>query len=249
MTELTSKVAVLERVAALGPFFAFEEHATDPAPELPWHSMSELVDDPSVLQDRVTQTQAYLAAAGDQSPEDIEVRVAASITHLGLVARLISPALALATLDAGIPSVTLEQVRWQPVLGGAFPLSLPDSPYSLQAAAPQQLADRLSADLFRGPIPALAKATEPFAVSAHILRGNTASAINGAATALANAAPHLAERAAHLASLLLSTPPLRDTHTTFPDTGRFRRRSCCLIYRAAPDHNGPLCGDCALTHA
>lgn len=239
---------MLEQIAALGPFFTFEEHTADSAPILPWHSMAELAENPDVLHNRVTETQAYLAAAGGQSPEAIEARVAASVTHLGLVARLISPALGLATLGAGVPSLILEQLHWQPILGGAFPLSLPDAaPNSESEATPQELADRLSVELFEGLIPAVSEATRPFAVSEHILWGNVASAVNGAASAITNAAPHLAERAAHLAALLLAGPALRDTHTTFPETGRFRRRSCCLIYRAAPEHKGPLCGDCALT--
>ncbi|TDW21389.1 FhuF-like iron-sulfur protein [Kribbella kalugense] len=232
---------MLEQLAALGPFFTVQEHTADSAPIPPWHSMSELAEDPDVLHDRVTETQAYLAAAGGQSPDAIEARVAASVTHLGLVARLISPALALAVLGAAVPSLALEDLRWQPVLGGAFPLSLPWGP-SIGSKGPQDL----SIGLFEGPIPVIGEATRPFAVSEHILWGNVASAVNGAATAITNAAPHLAERTAHLAALLLAAPALRDTHTTFAETGRFRRRSCCLIYRAAPDHAGPLCGDCAL---
>jgi hypothetical protein len=245
MTDTTARAAILQQVAALGPFFAFEEHPAGTAPTLPWHRMSELLSEPAVLLGRVTETQAYLAAAGGQSPDAIEARVAASVTHLGLMARLISPALALAILGAGVPSLVLGQLRWQPVLGGAFPLSLPDTSLGSENG-PKELADRLSTELFEGPIPAINEATRPFAVSEHILWGNVASAVNGAATAITNAAPHLAERAAQLATLLLAAPALRDTHTTFPETGRFRRRSCCLIYRAAPDHAGPLCGDCAL---
>jgi ferric iron reductase protein FhuF len=249
MTDKRPRAAMLEQIAALGPFFAFEEHAAGSAPVPPWQSMAELVEDPAVLDDRVTQTRAYLAAAGGQSPEAIEVRVAASVTHLGLVARLVSPALAAAVLDDAVPTLELERVHWQRVLGGAFPLSLPPiSPGDGRGTA-QDLADRLGAEVFEGPIPALGEATRPFAVSEHILWGNVASAVNGAATAMANASPALAERTGLLAGLLLAGPALRDAHTIAPEDGRFRRRSCCLIYRAAPQHAGPLCGDCALTRS
>jgi hypothetical protein len=218
----------------LGPFFAIEEHPADTAPVPPWRSMIELVEDPAVLRDRVTATQDYLAGVSGQLPEAIEVRVAASITHLGLVARLLSPAFATVVLDGGVRSVSLSSAYWQPVLGGAFPLSLP-----------RDKSERaLSSELFDGPIPALAKATTPYGVSDHILLGNVASAVNGAATALTNAAPHLAERAHNVAAELLTHPTLADAYTT--EAGRFRRRSCCLIYRAAPDHAGPVCGDCVL---
>ncbi|MGZ0147682.1 (2Fe-2S)-binding protein [Kribbella sp. WER1] len=214
--------------AELGPFFGVEQH-TGSAPEPPWRRMSELVDNPSVLRDRIARTRYYLGTVSGRSAEAVEVRVAASVTHLGLVARLISPALAAAVLDRGVPALSLDQLYWQPVLGGAFPLSLPPIP----------AGGDLHTALFDGPIPAIAQA---FDLSSHILTGNVASAVNGAATALANAAPALAARARSVANTLLAVEPLRDAHTTDP----FRRRSCCLIYRAAPDHNGPLCGDCVL---
>ncbi|RZU11145.1 FhuF-like iron-sulfur protein [Kribbella rubisoli] len=225
---------ILDQVVALGPFFAHEQHPLGTAPAAPWRSMSELLDDPAVLEDRVMTTRAYLAAAGGQDPEAVEVRVAASITHLGLIARLVSPALATSVLDAGVPPLDLGSVYWQPVLGGAFPLSL----------APPSKSRDLTTEFFEGPVPALNQATQPFSVSDHILRGNVASAINGASVALSNAAPHLAGRAAETAAHLLAHPTLREAHTT--TDGTFRRRSCCLIYRAAPDHAGALCGDCAL---
>ena len=224
----------LDQVVALGPFFAHEQHPSGTAPAAPWRTMSELLDDPAVLEDRVMATRAYLAAAGGQDPDAVEVRVAASITHLGLVARLVSPALATAVLDAGVPPLDLETVYWQPVLGGAFPLSL----------APPSKSRDLTIEVFEGPVPALNRATERFSVSDHILRGNVASAINGASVALTNAAPQLADRATEMAARLLAHPTVREAHTTAD--GTFRRRSCCLIYRAAPNHAGALCGDCAL---
>ncbi|MFC6159975.1 (2Fe-2S)-binding protein [Kribbella jiaozuonensis] len=223
-----------EQVVALGPFFAHEQHPSGTAAVAPWRIMSELLDDPAVLEDRVMTTRAYLAAAGGQDPEAVEVRVAASITHLGMVARLISPAFATSVLGDGVPPLDLESIHWQPVLGGAFPLSL----------APPSTSRDLTIELFEGPIAALHQATQPFAVSDHILRGNVASAINGTFVALTNAAPELAVRAKETAAHLLAHPSLRDTHTT---NGTFRRRSCCLIYRAAPDHQGALCGDCVLS--
>ncbi|MGH3825441.1 MAG: (2Fe-2S)-binding protein [Pseudonocardiaceae bacterium] len=49
-----------------------------------------------------------------------------------------------------------------------------------------------------------------------------------------------------IASLLLDQPPLRGTSIVSADRG-FRRRSCCLIYRAAPNAAGAVCGDCVLS--
>jgi hypothetical protein len=198
--------------------------------------MSELIENPAVLRDRVTETRGYLGMVSGQSSEAIEVRVAASVTHLGLVARLVSPALAIAVLTGEVPSLDLGRVHWQPVLGGAYPLSLSAARHS----------GSLGSELFEAPIPALAEATRPFGVSEHILWGNVASALNGAATMIAKGSPSLVDQTSRLIDQLLAFPGLRDAHTL--SEGRFRRRSCCLIYRAAPDHKGPLCGDCALTH-
>ncbi|WP_427896100.1 (2Fe-2S)-binding protein [Kribbella sp. GL6] len=222
-------MSLLARIADLGPFFAVQQHA-NPAPAPPWRRLVELVDNPAILADRIARTRAYLGAASGQDPAAIEPRVAASVTHLGMVARLISPALAAVVLEDRVPNLTLDQLHWQPVLGGTFPLSLPPIPPA---------GGDLHHELFDGPLPAIAQA---FDLSDHILVGNVASAVNGAATALSNAAPTLATRARAVATALLDVPPLRDAHTSNP----FRRRSCCLIYRAAPDHNGPLCGDCVL---
>jgi hypothetical protein len=58
--------------------------------------------------------------------------------------------------------------------------------------------------------------------------------------------PSWAPSARAAASLLLDQSPLRGTSTVTHD-GRFRRRSCCLIYRAASSATIPVCGDCVLT--
>lgn len=227
-------------VAALGPFFAFSTHARDSAVSQPWRLISELVRDPGVLPDRVASVRGYLAAAGGRPPEAVELRVAASVTHLGLVARLLSPALALGAVQGTPPAAfDLLDVRWQPSLGGAFALSLPR-----EALAP---AGRTAAGLLDGPIRELADAMTPLSVSPRVLWGNVASAVNGAASAVAASTPALSARMREVADLVLEQPPLRAAHTRAKDNGRFRRRSCCLIYRAAPNAAGALCGDCVLS--
>jgi ferric iron reductase protein FhuF len=69
-------------------------------------------------------------------------------------------------------------------------------------------------------------------VSNQILWGNVASALHGAAALIGE---HTA------VDQLMSRPPLRGTGSIID--GQFRRRTCCLIYRAAP---GRFCGDCVL---
>ncbi len=234
-----SAVTAARWAAALGPFFAFDIH--DPHSPLtgPWRSMGELVREPGVLPERVASVRRHLAAAGGRPPEAVEARVAASVTHLGLVARLVSPALALAAFHGTFPALALDEVRWQPVLGGAFPLSLPRPACDGTAGAGAEAVPG-------GAVGDLLHAVAELSVSPRVLWGNVASAVNGAvAAAGASASPHAA-RLRPAAARVLALPPLRDAHTTAPVTGRFKRRSCCLIYRAAPNAAGALCGDCVL---
>jgi ferric iron reductase protein FhuF len=62
---------------------------------------------------------------------------------------------------------------------------------------------------------------------------------------VAAARPDLAGRVRVVADRLLDSEPLLGAGTRTRE-GAFRRRSCCLIYRAAPGGSGALCGDCAL---
>jgi ferric iron reductase protein FhuF len=238
--------AVVDDLAGLGPFFAIETHAPGSVPHEPWHEMSELVEDPDVLRNRVTAVRARLAAAGGQPPDAVELRVAASVTHLGLVARLVSPALAVAVTAHTVLELGLGQIRWQRMLGGAFPLSVPwDAGNRGTNPEPERLAALLASRVLDGPVQDLVEATRPLSVSPHILWGNVASATHGAASMIETCRPAWADRSRLIASLLLDQPPLRGASSA-PAGGRFRRRSCCLIYRAAPGRAGALCGDCVL---
>lgn len=224
----------METLAGLGPFFAVDTHG-DGAPPPPWRVMSELVDDPAVLRDRVDAVRAHLAGAGGR----VVPRVAASVAQLGLVARLVSPTMALA-LDGGrLPSPDLTDTWWQPEPGGAFPLSL-----ALSRPPGGPAVDAVAAVL-DGPVRLLVEAARAFSVPTGVLWGNVASAVNGAAVVLTRARPDLADAADDLVAELLTSEPLRDTGIR--RRGDFRRRSCCLIYQAAPrDAPRQVCGDCVL---
>lgn len=232
--------AVIEEITALGPFFAFSTHPAGAPPARPWQPVTG-----APLAERVAGVRAYLARVGGQPPEAVEQRVAASVMHLGLAARLLSPAVAAAVLHGRLLCYDLGAVRWQPAPGGPVPLSLPDDALVPFAAEPDRLADTVSHRLLDGLLAELAGHLRTFGVSAHILLGNAASAVNGAAAALAAVHPELAAPAYAFTALLLDRPPLRAQSARTP-AGAFRRRSCCLIYRAAPHRRGALCGDCVL---
>jgi hypothetical protein len=76
------------------------------------------VEIPLVLPDQALAERASRPAA------EIEPRVAASVTHPGLVARLIAPSVAAAASGRGL-GMGLGELWWQDILGGAMPLSVP----------------------------------------------------------------------------------------------------------------------------
>lgn len=246
--------SVMRDLATFGPFFALQTHPAGSTPREPWHAMNELVEDPGVLMNRVAAVRCRLAAAGGLPPDGVEMRVAASVTHLGLVARLVSPALAVAVTSGELLEIDdLASTRWQRVLGGAFPLSAPravDADTRGHEAAdeptPRRLAYLLASRVLDGPVRDLVEAAAPLSVSRQVLWGNVASAVNGAATMIATRQPAWANRSRVIASLLLDQPPLRGTSVASA-AGGFRRRSCCLIYRAAPTEARAVCGDCVLS--
>lgn len=240
-----------EPLAALGPFFAVATHLPGAAPELPWAAMNGITQQRHVLDERVAAVRRTLAAGTGRPPGDVPLRVAASVVHLGLVSRVLSPYLALTVLHGAAPRVPeLAALHWQPHLGGPYPLSLPLPPPSAHPApAPAALAAGL---LDEGrPVRELTAACARSGVPQRVLWGNVSSAVHGAAAMVGRARPELAAAARDLAAVLLASPALYGTgHYTA--RGAFRRLSCCLIYQAAAAprgvsrRTGALCGDCVM---
>lgn len=217
--------------------------------------MTELVDRPEVLRQRIGSVQKFLAAGAGINPEAIQWRVAASTVHLGLIARLLAPALASAVLTDRTPDLRLTEFFWQPTLGGPYPLSVAESPLSpleLDVGVDShQVADDLSRWITTGPIEQLTRTMSAAGgVSEKVLRGNIASALHSAAQQIVPAQPDLADRTTALLDTVADHQSLRGTGRVLP-SGSFRRNSCCLIYRAMPpmpEAGGRMvCGDCVLT--
>lgn len=218
--------AALADVAGIGPFFAV---TTDPHPD--WPPLSALLAGPG-LAGQVAATRAALAGPAGRP---VELRVAASVTQLGLAARLLSPLLAVAVLHRLVLRLDPDEVRCRPGLGGPIPLAVtPGSITTVHSVSTMdETADRLAAEV-------LAPLIAPLAGRSGLRWGNAASAVAGAAATVAAARPDHAPAARALTAALLDRPPLAGTGDL--TAGRFRRRSCCLLYRAG----SPLCGDCAL---
>jgi hypothetical protein len=232
---------VLDDLAGFGPFFAVSSHPPGAAPALPWRPVSELTSPSEALRTRVAAVRAALAARGGVAEAEVEPRVAASAVHLGLVARLVAPALGAAVLRRPV-DMRPGGLWWQDATGGPAPLSVPGpaTDGGLEGTAGER--DRLLMDDLIGPVTAAVAVLVP--VSARVLWGNVASAVNAAAVQVARRRPDLAAGAWRAAGHLLASPALRgERHLPGP---AFRRSSCCLFYRLARGNPAAVCGDCVL---
>lgn len=225
--------AALAVTAQAGPFFRLGVIGDSPARG--WLPVAEL-------------TRASLTAMADDTARELgttEPRVAASIVHLGLAARLWSPVLGCGLLRGVVPDLRSLVIS----LGPPAHLGLAEVA-GWAAQSPGQIA-ALGADVVSTQLTALADAL-PVALPAGLLRGNSASAMAGTLGILVRHDRALALPAAELAAALLQTGALHGTGilTLSPavpaDTLAFRRRSCCLYYRVP---GAGLCGDCCLTRA
>ncbi|OBH10834.1 (2Fe-2S)-binding protein [Mycobacterium sp. E1747] len=159
-----------------------------------------------------------------------DLRVGASLVHLGHATRLWSPVLACALGHDVVPDLgDLQRADDGAQLRLPAPVGTPaHSPDALYRAVVQDHMQQLAAGLRVGLAPAL-------------LAGNIASALVGAARALLAVRPELGARIAETVHALLGTGMLADSGViTGPPLG-FRRRSCCLFYRLP---GGSICGDC-----
>ena len=239
MTSTEGRRDVLDDLAALGPFFAVETHRPGTGPTPPWRPLRELTAAAGPLRTRIEAVRAALAERASRPAAEIEPRVAASVTHLGLVARLIAPSVAAAASGRGL-GMGLGELWWQDILGGPMPLSVPLS--SAAAGDPPPVV-RLLEEVIA---PLTAAASSLVTVSPRVLWGNVASAANKAAALVASRHPELSRPAWTAAAAVFATPWLsRERQPPGPD---FRRSSCCLIYKVAANRPRSVCSDCVLRH-
>jgi hypothetical protein len=230
--------AVLADVGALGPFFAV---STDPAEQVDptWRPLAHLYTEPGPLRERIAHVRRVLGS---------DDRVAASIAFQGLAARVLSAPFAAVVLHGVLPWLPADALHYRVTVSGPWPLWCPDPggrPVPDVDAAAAALADALF-DAHLAPLVAAVRAQ--VAVSERVLWGNVASSVASGKRLVGVERPAAAGRAAAVAERLLEAGPLRGTGERRPAAEpdrvwSFRRRSCCLYYRA---RDGGLCGDCVL---
>lgn len=229
----------LAAAGALGPFFRVDER---PGPD--WTCWASLSADASSLRFRTEEVQTALAAW--TGVPDIEPPVVASLTHLGLVARLVSPLLGAALLSEVLPVTPVENVHVH--LAGANPLPLALSATSgVAVGGAQELADAFHHHwLIPAVRPLASRVRDLYRVSPRVLDGNVTSAVAGALRMAGVARPELATRADAVVDALLGSGGLSGGLAGTGgrrEDGSFVRRSCCLFYRLP---GARTCGDCIL---
>jgi hypothetical protein len=163
-----------------------------------------------------------------------EVRVAASIVHQNLAARLWSLVLGCGLLAGIVPDLgSLVVTEKPPIRLGVT------SPRGWAVTGEEQLASR-SLEVVNSQL-AVLRAALPARLAYGLLRGNSAAAMVGALTVLARSRPSQERAAIALGRALLSSPDLAGAGVLAEHGLGFRRRSCCLYYRVP---GGGLCGDC-----
>lgn len=210
-----------------------------------WRPLRELAEG-TALRERVDAATELLGRRTGVAAAVLEPRVVASTVFLGLAARLLAPPWGALVLAGVLPRLRIEELWWQPVVGGPWPLA---SRY----VEGEDVTDAEGPRAYVGTVvdgvvaPLLARAGADFRLSEKVLWGNVASALGGTTSMLVAARPDLADRATSLLTALLRTGPLTGT-AELAGSGRpgLVRRSCCLFYRVP---GGGLCGDCVLTHA
>lgn len=241
-----SATASLDAARALGPFFAVDIHPQCPGPS--WCSAATLLADPELMHARVTATRELLAVAGSVRPEAVDMRTAASLNSLGLLARLICPVLGGALLTGTLPVVDLDSWLLGPPASGPTPVAA-RSAQGVTCAGSTDLAAAMVEHCLDPVVrPVVDRIAHVFRLSTHVLWGNAASALAGAARMAVQARPELASATAATVGDLLQKGPLAGTGAWIrPDSpgspSYLVRRSCCLLYRVS---GASPCGDCIL---
>jgi FhuF 2Fe-2S C-terminal domain len=166
-----------------------------------------------------------------------DLRIAASLVHLGHATRLWSPVLACALGHGVIPDLKHLQRA-----GDGAQLRLPEP---VGQAVDRPSAKSLYRVVVRGHM-------KPFAAGLRVklapalLAGNVASALVGASRALLIARPDLRPAIVEMTESLLNTGMLAGSGVISGSHLGFRRRSCCLFNRVP---GKSVCGDCVFRQA
>ncbi|MGQ4271962.1 (2Fe-2S)-binding protein [Nocardiopsis changdeensis] len=236
---------VLAGVGRINMLFALD--AAPPGPR--WRALG--APGPGAVAAEVERVRGSLAGFAGVPVREVEWRVGASLFQQGLATRTLSPVLAAALCHGA--ALRAEAFHRDP--GAKGPMVLRTSQRWAEPIAredPAAVAGHIAASVLAGVLEPVAAALDAVPrgtgrVAPGLLRGNTASALAGAARSLGLARPAVREAAEEVVRLLAASPALAGTGSyTGRDAGGaavFRRTTCCLYYRVP---GAGYCGDCAL---
>ncbi|MDT0331557.1 (2Fe-2S)-binding protein [Nocardiopsis lambiniae] len=234
-------VPVLADIGRVNTLFAVE---TEP-PGAGWRPLGDA--GPGTLATEVDRVRAVLAGFAGVPVEAVEWRVGASIFQQGLATRLLSPVLAAALCHGA--ALRVEAFHWDPDRRGPVALRTRQRWAERVGTGPAEAAGHLVTTVLEGVLePVAAGLAEVGRVAPGLLRGNTASALAGAARSLGLDRPGVRGAAEEVVRLVGARPPLVGTGSygglDAQGAAVFRRTTCCLYYRVP---GSGYCGDCALT--
>lgn len=217
---------LLAETASVGGFFALRAGEPEPG--------HRPLADVYAGENSLLTVRVDAVAAGLRAPER---RVAASVAHLGLAARLWSVALGGAALHGRLPDLDPALLYWDPARSAPDDLVLREV-----RGLPGDAVTVRETVQARHLVPLAEALRRDTRVSPRLLWGNAGSALAGAVRELGawsrrTGRPEAAERAVSLADALFAGPGLAGT----VQGPALRRRTCCLYYRCP---SGGLCGDC-----
>ncbi|WP_432829130.1 (2Fe-2S)-binding protein [Dactylosporangium sp. CA-092794] len=208
----------------MNPYFVWEPYE----PGSGWRPFAQLLE-PDVVAERVGVSRQALTAMFGLAEAAVPERVVASVLFLGWASRLVAPPLSDA-LGGPVRGAGPADLWWRPVPGGPLPVAAREVP-------PRPAAELFDVAILGLVAPLAEVFGARFRLSPHVLWGNVASALGGAAGQLgADAWPIVAG--------LLTRPPLAGMATV--EGQALRRHNCCLYYRIP---GAGTCGDCVLRRA
>lgn len=219
----SATVDALTELRGVSPYFAVGTGPLDDG----WHPVRRLYDDTALLAGIVERVRVRMDVT--------ELRVAASTFFLGFAARLWSIGVGGVAGYGMLVDLSPERLLFREV-DGQIALHLEQPRARRCDDLPAALTDMVL-DRHLTPLAAALRRLGP--ISPGLLRGNTASALLGAAGVFDR--DRSTTSAWDLARALCADPRL-SAAVRFGDND-YRRTSCCLYYRTP---HGGLCGDCAL---
>jgi ferric iron reductase protein FhuF len=232
----------LNLAATVGPFAAVSPSA---GPD--WARVSDFLGDRDLVVARIDAALDSLSVSHSTATPD-QRRAAASVLHLGLSARLTAPVVATAALAGWLPELDPVDMWWRIDEPNPVPLAIPE-PRGLHVTRNDELAEAFQTLVVRPVVAPLVIAISQAApMSAVPLWGNVWSGLVGGLGPIHASSPDHAARAVAIVDAILDREARR--HPTgrrhpghFTPSGRFRRTTCCLLYRLPA---AMVCGDCVL---